>query len=167
MMPKRHPILGINQRDLQNERARKKVEDIKRMYSNPTQFLSILQSLNENNGEHFPSSLIGKYNLKKRSPLKRLKILSAFRSYSNVIHSELPKLPELWLEKTFTIPFAFSVDGAKEILGFKPKVPFKDAMLKTERWLGDSATDSFDNSYGLLAEPEILAYAFRGVNLSN
>ena len=167
MMPKRHPILGINQRDLQDERARKKVEDIKRIYSNPTQLLSILQSLNENNGQPFLSSLIGKYNLKKRFPLKRLKKLSALRPYPNFVHLELPKLPEVWLEKTFTIPFAFSVDGAKEILGFRPKVTFKDAMLKTERWLDDFKADSFDNSYGILDKPEILVHHFRGQNLSN
>jgi len=167
IMPKKHPIIGVDQRDLQNERARKKVEDIKRLYSNPTQLLSILQSLNENNGEPYLSSMIGKYNFKNRFPLKRLKKLSAFRSYSNEVHSELPKLPEVWLEKTFTIPFAFSVDGAKEILGFKPKVTFKDAMLKTQRWLEDVEADSFDNSYGILDKPEILSNAFRGANLPN
>ena len=48
--------------------------------------------------------------------------------------SKLKIIPETWLEKTFTLPFQFSIKGANDILGFEPLCSFEDGMKKTEEW---------------------------------
>jgi nucleoside-diphosphate-sugar epimerase len=69
--------------------------------------------------------------------------------------SSLDKLPELWLEKTFTVPFHFSSKGAAEILGFKPQVSFEEGMKKTEKWLRDSGVTVYTASFETSIMPEL------------
>jgi nucleoside-diphosphate-sugar epimerase len=49
--------------------------------------------------------------------------------------SSIPKIPELWLEKTFTSPFHFPIDKANRILGFKPSISLDEGMETIHKWL--------------------------------
>ena len=51
------------------------------------------------------------------------------------IESLLLKIPELWPEKSFTLPLQFPIDNAKMILGFKPATSLEKEMNKIKNWL--------------------------------
>jgi nucleoside-diphosphate-sugar epimerase len=142
MLPTLHSLLDITQKDLKDERTRQKLEDIKRMLSNPKQISSVLSYLENNGkGQDILISLI------KRAKAARSHQLSSgsLRESANpcdiveVTQDKLkfPKIPEIWLEKTLTLPLQFPIDGAMDILGFKPKISFEEGMLETEKWLNN------------------------------
>ncbi len=134
MLPTQPSLLGITQRDLRDERARQKVKHIKRMFSNPLQIVSTFQSLEKECDSHLLASLIEKTRIKQLAgfnPLREFTTNAASDQYT----SNMAKLPEKWLEKTFTLPFQYSIKGASDVLGFKPRVSFEDGMKKTEKWL--------------------------------
>ena len=142
MLPSLHTLLDITQRDLKDERARQKLEDVKRMLSNPMKISSVIPYLeNESKGLGILISLI------KRAKATKLHTLSpeSLRECANPCdiaevtqdQSKLPKIPEIWLEKTFTLPLQFSINEATDILGFKPQISFEEGMIKTEKWLNN------------------------------
>ena len=142
MLPTLHSLLDITQRDLKDERARQKLEDIKRMLSDPMQISSILPYL-----ETESKGLVLLISLIKRAKATKFHILSpgSSRESANPCdiaevtqdQAKLPKIPEIWLEKTFTLPLQFSINGATDILGFKPQISFEEGMIKTEKWLNN------------------------------
>ncbi len=138
MLPTLYSLLGITQRDLKDERARQKLEDIKQMLSDPMQISSVLPYLEtESKGLDILISLI------KRAKATKFLILSpgSSRESANLCdiaevtqdQSKLPKIPEIWLEKTFTLPLQFSINGATDILGYKPQISFEEGMIKTAK----------------------------------
>jgi nucleoside-diphosphate-sugar epimerase len=142
MLPTLHSLLGITQRDLKDERARQKLEDLKQIFSNPLHISSVLPYLEtESKGLGILISLI------KRAKATRSHVLSpgSLRESANPCdiaevtqdQAKLPKIPEIWLEKTFTLPLQFSINGASDILGFKPQISFEEGMIKTEKWLNN------------------------------
>jgi nucleoside-diphosphate-sugar epimerase len=140
MLPTLHSLLGITQRDLKDERTRQKLEDIKRMLSNPLHISSVLPYLeNESKGLDIFISLIKRAKATKSQPLSPGLLRESANpcDIAEVTHtqSKLPKIPEIWLEKTFTLPLQFPINGAMDILGFKPKISFEEGMIKTEKWL--------------------------------
>jgi nucleoside-diphosphate-sugar epimerase len=158
MLPTLHSLLGITQRDLKDERARQKLEDIKRMISNPMQISSVLPFLeNKSKGMGILISLI------KRAKATRSHTLSSgsLREFANPCdiaevtqdQSKLPKIPEIWLEKTLTLPLQFPINGAMDILGFKPQISFEEGMMKTEKWL-NNYNDRLDLATQTSAIPE-------------
>jgi nucleoside-diphosphate-sugar epimerase len=48
---------------------------------------------------------------------------------------EFSKLPPLWLEKSLTLPYQYPINGAYDILGFKPRTSFSEGMKQTAKWL--------------------------------
>ncbi len=140
MLPIEHSLLEIAQSHLRTERKRQKLDGIKRMLLNPTQASSILPYL-----ETESECLDLLFSLIKKTRISKLARLSPYPPKASVSHyattdlmqcpSKLPKIPEIWLEKAFKFPFQFSIKGATDILGFKPKISFEEGMEKTEKWL--------------------------------
>lgn len=54
---------------------------------------------------------------------------------SNESKVSLKKIPPLWLEKSFILPYKFSVDGARDVLRFRSRTSFKEGMNQTANWL--------------------------------
>lgn len=146
-------LLNINLEDLKIERARRHCQLLKKLISNPRQihhllpllaahsslvsrFISIIANANVNNNVTVLESALPK-NL-NLSAIEGIKDLTLMRS----------KIPEIWLEKTFTLPLQFPINGAADVLGFKPRVSFEEGMKKTEKWarksMGIISTNSFN-----------------------
>jgi nucleoside-diphosphate-sugar epimerase len=53
----------------------------------------------------------------------------------NKAQEVLSKIPQKWLEKSFTLPYQFPIKKAKDVLGFKPKTTFDQGMKYTAQWL--------------------------------
>jgi 2-alkyl-3-oxoalkanoate reductase len=53
----------------------------------------------------------------------------------NKAQEDLRKIPPIWLEKSFTLPYQFPIKKAGEVLGFKPKITFDQGMKYTAQWL--------------------------------
>ena len=151
MLTQQYPLLGVNQSYLKHERARQKVKLLKRLFSNPSKIYSTLQKLDSYSDGCILSSMIKKGNFKGLTKKIRPRITNN-PLFANTPCAP-PKLPEVWLEKSFTIPFQFPINGAKEVLGFTPRVPFEEAILKTKRWLNNCETCDYSFGY----QPAILA----------
>ena len=131
----------ITLRELRFERRRQQLELIRKTLSNPMQVLYFLRYLaDEFAGDNFFFSLSRKVEignkLKALTPIQ-LRKFAARRTASEDNNCDLSKLniiPEIWLEKAFTLPFQFSIKGAIDILGFEPRFSFEDGMKKTEEW---------------------------------
>ena len=159
MLPESYSLVGTTQRYLKDERARKKLEDIKRVFSNPTKISPILPYLeNEHESYNFLISLIKRTRLKKLTKLSpnRLKEAASPLCHSRCTAEALnyPKIPDIWLEKSFTLPIQFPIKGATEILGFKPQTSFEEGMRKTEKWL-NSYNDRFEMPIEVTSLPQL------------
>ena len=160
MLPHPYPLLGITQSALRAERARQKLEDIKHMLLNPMQISSILPYLeNESSGLDFLISLIKKTKITKLANFSsnnlRASTIPSLATEDISCPSKLPKIPEIWLEKTFILPFQFSIKGATDILGFKPQISFEEGMRKTEKWLNGNK-GGLPMGSQIFAVPELL-----------
>jgi len=51
--------------------------------------------------------------------------------------SPFMKIPDLWLEKTFTLPIQFPINNAIKLLGFTPSTSFEQGMKNIKNWLFD------------------------------
>jgi nucleoside-diphosphate-sugar epimerase len=161
MLGEHYSLVGTTLQQLKDERARQKLEGLKRVLSNPMRISSILPYLeNEHEGVNFLISLIKKTRMKKLVKLSPSRLRDTAnpycRSNCNVVASKLPKIPDIWLEKSFTLPIQFPIKGAREILGFKSQTSFEEGMKKTEKWL-----NSYNGGFGIPFEvpymPELRA----------
>ena len=89
------------------------------------------------------SKTIARTNLQKkaREGIKRKRVILENPEYSpNELF--ISKIPELWLEKAFTLPFQFPFEKARRVLGFKPETSFKNKMEEIYESLFDNEASS-------------------------
>jgi nucleoside-diphosphate-sugar epimerase len=160
MLPTAHPLLDIALRDLRVEKARQKLELIKKRLFNPMQIPFVLQRLVDGSaGDNFFISLVRKAEIWNKimaltpSQLREFATRHAAVGDNNGNTLKLSKIPEIWLEKTFTLPFQFSIKGAIDILGFKPQFSFEEGMKKTEEWWRDCR----GTGLAMLFEPSMMS----------
>ena len=131
----------ITLRELRFERKRQQLNLVRKTLSSPGQASYFLRCLaDEFAGDNFFFSLAEKVeigNKMKALVPSQLRKFAARRTSAEDNDGNLSKLsiiPEIWLEKTLTLPFQFSIKGANDILGFEPHFSFEDGMKKTEEW---------------------------------
>ena len=141
-------LLNITLNELKRERDRQYLELFKKVFSNPKQNAQSIPALAAQSP--FINSLIPLiYNFYIKSRIGELipsivkRVTLAKTEEGNKVEHTINKLPNFWMEKTFTLPFNFPIKGAAEILGFKPRVSLENGMKKIKDWLADWSTASF------------------------
>ena len=141
MLPTPCNLREITLRELRFERKRRKLDLFRKTLSSPSQASYFLECLaDEFAGDNCFISLARKVEIGNRmkalipSQLRKFASRRTSAENNNGNLSKLKIIPETWLEKTFTLPFQFSIKGANDILGFEPLCSFEDGMKKTEEW---------------------------------
>ena len=133
-------LLDMTLEEIGIEKDRRRVDLMKRMFSSPKNMLSLFPQL----AVQTPLlrsflSLTARLQIarKLRTAMPKAAKIQASSPPEETTHS-IPtwrKIPDLWLEKCFTIPFSFPINGAAGVLGFKPHVSLDEGMGKTQDWL--------------------------------
>jgi nucleoside-diphosphate-sugar epimerase len=141
-------LLNITLNELKRERDRQYLELLKKVFSNPKQNAHSIPTLAAQSP--FISSLIPlidnshiKSRINELIPSIVKRVTLAKTDEVNKGEHTMNKIPNFWMEKTFTLPFSFPIKGAAEILGFKPRVSLEEGMKKIKDWLVDWSAASF------------------------
>lgn len=171
IFPNPPSLLNIREETIANEKSRQKIKILKKKVFNPQQWFSIFPFFADKCklGHPLVSLLkecsIGRTNLPRMfSKRSRRKDHSLGKQEFSFNESSFPKIPELWLEKSFTLPFQFPIDKANRILGFEPTVPFKFRMEEIRERIINYVSKSnvkswetIDTHNGPVSVPTILA----------
>jgi len=147
MFPNPPALLNIDKESIANERKRQEIEFLKNNILSPTRFFSIIKNFSNSSklmnevvslGKRFSvgtnfqkilSKTIAQKKLQKkaREGIKRKQAILENQEY-NPSELFISKIPELWLEKAFTLPFQFPFEKARRVLEYKPKTSFRNKM---------------------------------------
>ena len=153
IFPNPPPLLNISKKAIEHIRTRHQTQILKQLLSNPTHFFSNFPTLPDNNKLvdlllFFTHKISLNTNLKniakkimkqifnQKLVLKNDKsVYLSEKRKTNSNESQFLRIPELWLEKSFTLPIQFPIDNAIKVLGFKPETSFEEGIEKTKNWL--------------------------------
>ena len=133
-------LLDMTLEEIGIEKDRRRVDLMKRMFSSPKNMLSLFPQLAVQTPllKSFLSLTARLQMMRKlRTMIPKAAKIEASSAIEETRHSvpTLSKIPDLWLEKSFTMPFSFPINGAAKVLGFKPHVSLDEGMGKTQDWL--------------------------------